>query len=121
MKSVFVACSRKFFNGGEEVIRLCRDNGIRAANAGKLPDHDDTFESEKSALIEAFRRIDSSEILYVVARNGYIGKTVAIEIAYAFAKGKEIVSSEELEELSARSLISGVMKPGELIEHIKSL
>ena len=58
-------------------------------------------------------------MLYVVANNGYTGKTVALEIAYAFAKGKEIISSEELEDFSTKSLISKVIKPEELVEFTK--
>lgn len=72
----------------------------------------DTLESEKKALLEAFRMIDASDFVYVYAKGGYIGKTVAMEIAYAHARGKVVVSSEEIGELSARALVARVVGPG---------
>jgi hypothetical protein len=116
---VFVAGSRKFFRDIENFIALCRKNGIKASNAGK-PSGPDTFESEKAALLRAFRRIDKSDAVYVIANGGYIGKTVALEIAYAFAKKKLVVSSETIEDFSARSLVSKVMAAGKFIEHAVS-
>ena len=119
MKSVFIAGSRKFCKDVEELVRLCKESGIEVSTAGKPADGEDTFESEKAALLRAFQRMDSSDIVYIVAREGYIGKTVALEIAYAFARGKEVVSSETIEDFSARALISRVMGPEELVGYAK--
>ncbi|MBW3013945.1 hypothetical protein KY335_01760 [Candidatus Woesearchaeota archaeon] len=120
MKTVFIAGSRKFY---DKIVNLISELKKRDISADKAEDWDktqkDTFESEKKALFAAFEKIDDADIVYIFADNGYIGKTVAIEIAYAYAKGKEVVSSEELEELSARTLISKVMSPEELIEYCK--
>jgi len=120
MKSIFVAGSRKFFQDVEKFIELCKENNIEAANAGKVTDEEDSYESEKAALFGAFELIDKSYILYIIANDGYIGKTVALEIAYAFAKGKEIISSEELEDFSVRALVSKIMKLKEMIKYAKS-
>ena len=76
-------------------------------------------ESESSALKRAFESIGKSDVVYVVAKGGYIGKTVAMEIAYAFAKGKEIISSEVIEEFSARALVSKVVPPEKLAIHLR--
>jgi hypothetical protein len=118
MKTLFIAGSRKFFKDIEDFIELCRKNGIRAANAGK-PSGPDTFESEKKALLSAFRLIDDSDCVYVIASGGYTGKTVALEIAYAFARKKPIFSSEVLEDFSARALVSRTMKHEEIIEYAR--
>jgi hypothetical protein len=56
----------------------------------------------------------------VIASNGYVGLTTAMEIAYAHSKGKEVISSEQIEDLAVRSLVSGVMKPEELVDYIKT-
>lgn len=118
MKSIFIGGSRKFFDDVEKLVELLGENDIKAETAGKVLNQEDTFETEKSALFRAFEKIGNSEIVYIVAKDGYIGLTVALEIAYAHAKNKEIISSEEIKDLSARSLISKVMKPGDLIEYI---
>ncbi|MBN2043128.1 MAG: hypothetical protein JW754_04965 [Candidatus Aenigmarchaeota archaeon] len=119
MKSVFIACSRRFNRDLLAFSKACIAEGIIAEDAGKVTDAKDTMESERSALLRAFGRIDNTDVLYVIAKEGYIGKTVAMEIAYAHARGKVIVSSEEIEELSARGLVSKVMKGEDLIGKLK--
>ncbi|MFQ5647785.1 MAG: hypothetical protein ACE5FW_00965 [Candidatus Aenigmatarchaeota archaeon] len=120
MKSVFIAGSRKFYQDVEKLNKLCEEKGIEVSTAGKPSDQEDTFESEKSALFRAFKEMDKSDIIYIMAKGGYVGRTVALEIAYAFAKNKEIISSDTIEEFSARALISKVMGPEELVEYAKS-
>ncbi|MFH1649867.1 MAG: hypothetical protein ABIA93_04925 [Candidatus Woesearchaeota archaeon] len=120
MKSIFIAGSRKFFDEMEHLLGKLRAAGINANTAGKWDrTKEDTFEGEQNALKTAFRHIDESDVCYVYAKEGYIGKTVAMEIAYAHARGKEIVSSETLQELPARSLVTKVLEPEQLIEYCK--
>ena len=116
---IFVAGSRKFFKEIGIFVSLCEKNGIETKTAGKLLNKTDTLENQKAALLKAFKIIDKSDLVYVFAKNGYIGKTVAMEIAYAFATNKKIVSSEPIEELSARALITEVVSPGTLISVIR--
>ena len=60
MKSVFIAGSRKFFEEIEKVVQLCKENNIKATTAEKNKIQEDTLESEKSALLRAFQKIDNS-------------------------------------------------------------
>ncbi len=114
---IFIAGSRKFHS---EIQQLCEElnkNGIRASTAGEWnPKEKDTFQSEKKALLKAFKEIDSSNIVYIYSKEGYVGKTVAMEIAYAYAKNKKIISSEEINEFSARALITKVETPIKFLE-----
>lgn len=117
MKSVFLAGSRKFFDKIEELTLKLKDNDIKASTAGKFDKtQEDTLESEKTALLRAFQKIDKSDIVYIYSEEGYVGKTVAMEIAYAYSRKKEIISSHLINELSAQSLISKIIKPEKLIE-----
>jgi hypothetical protein len=77
------------------------------------------LESEKTALLRAFQIIDGFDITYIYSREGYIGKTTAMEIAYAHARKKELISSHKIEDFSAQALVSKVMVPDELIKHCK--
>ena len=121
MKSVFIAGSRKFFGDIEELVKHLKDTGIEVSTAGKWnKDQEDTPESERGALLRAFESIDNSDVIYIFSKDGYIGKTVALEIAYSFAKRKKVISSSEVEDFSARSLISKVMKPEDFIKYAKN-
>ncbi|MCK4669788.1 MAG: hypothetical protein KAT43_01200 [Nanoarchaeota archaeon] len=120
MKSIFIAGSRKFYDKVSNLIEEMKKNNIKADKAEEWDQtQEDTLESEKKALFLAFEKIDDADVVYIFADNGYTGKTVAIEIAYAYAKGKEVISSEEIEEFSARALISKIIKPEELIEYCR--
>lgn len=56
---------------------------------------------EKAALAKAhYRKIELSDAVYVVDIQGYIGHSVAEEIAFAKALGKEIIYHSEFENIS---------------------
>ena len=120
MKTVFLAGSRRFSDNLENVFKLLEKAGISAIkgrdNTGIL-----NREDEMKAHQEMLRRIDKSDMVYIVSGDGYIGKTVALEIGYAIGKKKEVISSIALTEAEANSFISKVMNIEELIEYIKHL
>ncbi|NOQ37427.1 hypothetical protein GQ472_00935 [archaeon] len=120
MKSVFLAGSRKFFDDIEKSVLVLKNNNINVATAGKWDNtQEDSLESEKSALLRAFKEIDRSDIVYIYAVEGHIGKTVAMEIAYAYARKKELIALHEIEDFSAQALISKVIDISELVEYCK--
>jgi len=122
MKSVFVAGSRrKSYRKINDLVQLLNDSGISATTAGKSEDVcNDTKESEQNSLLNAFRKIDESDVCYVFSTDGYIGRTVSVEIAYAHAKEKELISSEKLGIISTSVPISKVMNSEELIKYCSS-
>jgi nucleoside 2-deoxyribosyltransferase len=63
--------------------------------------------------------IDESDILYVYAVKGDVSRAVSAEIGYAKAKGKTIISSEEIKELEIRGMIEKVV-PVNLIKEFIS-
>ncbi len=122
MKSVFIAGSKKFHDDIEKLVQQLKDNKIIVATADKYVDsRKDTLENQKEALLNAFQKIDEFDICYVYSKYGYIGKTVAMEIAYAYVRKKELISLDKIEELSAQALIFKVMNPEELIKHCKNV
>jgi len=119
MKSIYIAGSRKFYDEIEQLVQKINYAKIKVSTAGKWKNtQKDTLENQKAALLSAFNEIDSSDICYIYAREGYIGKTVAMEIAYAYAHKKKIISSELLAELSVQALVSQIIIPTELIDYI---
>ena len=120
MKSVFIAGSRKFFDEIENTVSFLKADGIDVKTAGKWDKtKEDTPESEKEALLRAFKEIDKSDVLFVFSEDGYIGKTVAMEIGYAYSKGKEIISSSKIDDFSAQGLVSKVMGTKKLLDFVK--
>ncbi|MBI4015932.1 MAG: hypothetical protein HY362_04405 [Candidatus Aenigmarchaeota archaeon] len=118
MKSVFIAGSRKFYLEIVKLLQLLKSKGINAKTAGEWDSsQQDTLESEKSALLRAFKEIDNIDFVYIYSKDGYIGKTVALEIAYSYAKNKPIISSETIEDFSAQALISGTVSPEKLVDY----
>jgi hypothetical protein len=69
--------------------------------------------------MSAFGKMRKADIVYVYAKGGYAGKTVCMEIAFAYSLGKEIVSSDILDDFSARSLVSKVLDPEKIIKHLR--
>jgi nucleoside 2-deoxyribosyltransferase len=71
--------------------------------------------SEKEAIQDAYFKIQQADFIYIVAVDGYAGKTVALEIGYAYALGKPIISSEKITDESIQPSISKVLSPQELL------
>lgn len=118
MKSVFMAGSRKFYKEIENLVKELKKCKVKVDIAGNWDNSkEDSLNSEKKALLSAFRKIDKFDIMYIYSDKGYIGKTVAMEIAYAYSKNKEIISSHKIEELSAQALVSLTLKPKKLISY----
>lgn len=69
----------------------------------------ESVEEKRSLMDEYNAFVDSSDILYVYCPNGYIGVGVAIEVGYAHAQGKEIISSGLIEEMGGRALATKVL------------
>lgn len=113
MRSVFVAGSRKSSEELMKVSRILEENGIRVFRGRDSP------ETEDDKILQMFERIDKSDVVYVVCPDGYIGRTVAMEIAYAYSKGKEIISSRKIDDFSAQGLVFRVMGTEELARHVK--
>ncbi|MBS3092028.1 hypothetical protein J4466_01270 [Candidatus Pacearchaeota archaeon] len=120
MKSVFIAGSRRFYNEIKNLANDLNKNKVMTSTAGEYnSSKKDTLTSEKRALLSAFDKIRKSDLLYVYSKKGYIGKTVAMEIAFAYCLKKEIIAYDIIEEFSAQALVSKVLKPKELMEYCR--
>jgi hypothetical protein len=117
---VYVAGSRRFAMEFETAMKAFSESGIPAVNGGKsLDSSKDTSERVRADNERLFQRIDDSDIVFVIAKDGYVGYTVAVELGYAYSKKKLIISSEEIKELSVRSLVGKVMSLEDFVEYLK--
>lgn len=120
MKKIFIAGSRKFYKEidklQDELLRI----GIKVETADKSRDsEEDNLDNQTFVLLNAFKKIQEADVLYVYSKEGYIGKTVAMEIAYAHAMKKEIIAREEIKELSAQALITKNLNEEDLLNYCK--
>jgi len=55
-------------------------------------------EQTRAALLEYLKDIDSADSLYVFNRGGYLGRSMLVDIGYAYARGKSVYSLEVVED-----------------------
>ena len=121
MKSVFVVGSRKFYQQIKDAVRKLKRNNIPAAAVvGKWNgEKGETLEGESAAIQSAFREIDECDVVYVFSKDGYIGNSVSVEIAYAYARRKELIAMHDIKDKCVQTLVPRVMGCLELIKYCK--
>lgn len=97
----------------KEIIRQAISDLEKVGVVGVFPNLDSGVAKEDVNLelmrkleAEHFDAIDSSEGLYVICPNGYVGTLVSVEIGYARARGKMVIFSETPEDLGLQALAS---------------
>jgi len=107
MERLTVSSSLKY----KEMVRRVISDLKKVGVVGIFPNLDSGVEKEEVTLefmrkLEAdhFEAIDSSDGLYVICPNGYVGTLVSAEIGYATAKGKPVIFSEVPEDLGLQAL-----------------
>lgn len=120
MKTVFIASSRRYYDQVKTIKKELDAKGVK----GFYPYFDfHTGEAEndeelkKKLTMGHFPELDQIDVLYIVAQDGYVGHSVTLETAYSYAKNKEIISSEPIDELAVRALVSKTMTPEEFIAY----
>lgn len=64
-------------------------------------------------------KIDEADIVYVVNPDGYVGRSVCIDIGYAHAKGKPICCMHSIDDPPVMDLVNEVLSFEELIDFLK--
>lgn len=106
-----------YIAGSQKYLLQIRQLISNLQNAGKTVVSTLTKDTltEKEALELSFQMIQSADMVYVFAKDGYVGKTVSLEMGYAHALGKQIVSSEIIQDESIQSIVNDVKKPEDLL------
>src|SRR3990167_2353059 len=123
MERVTVSSSLKY----KEMIRQAISDLGQFGVVGLFPNLDSGVAKEDVNLefmrkLEArhFEAIDSSEGLYVICPNGYVGTLVSVEIGYARAQGKAVIFSETPEDLGLQAIATNYV-PLEEVKNLKSV
>ena len=116
--TIFVATSKRFYEEAERIVKLIKACGVIVHHPyfHLDPTAIDTDPDYKSRVtLQHFPEIDDCDVFYALLPDGYIGCSVTIELAYAYAKGKEIVVSEAPAEFAVRALVTEISCPDKFI------
>jgi len=98
-------------------------NDIKCIKPIPYPDEDPkksrTREEEETGTKEHIENVKQADIIYVVDKDGYVGRSTSVEIGVAYGLGKKIYAMERIKDPSVDILVKEVLSPEELISRIK--
>ena len=107
---VYVCGSHRFLDRIETLERKLRKEGVEVLVFKKIDDR---------GIIGCLDKIDKSDIVYVVDPNGYVGKSVSVDIGYAYARNKPIYVMIQIDDPTVMNLVKGVLSFQELLTLLK--
>ncbi len=77
-------------------------------------------DEDRRGILGCLRRIDESDVVYIMNPEGYVGKSVSVDIGYAYAKNKQIYAMYLIDDPPVENLINGIVTPDALIDLLKA-
>jgi hypothetical protein len=108
---IFLATSKRFYEEAKPLVDRLKNCGVTVYHPYfhlDFSEVDADPELKSQVTLQHFLEIDKSEIVYALLAGDYIGISVTIELAYAYANGKTIIVSELPNEFAVRPMISEV-------------
>jgi len=103
---VYVCGSFKFEERVEEPESMLVAAGI-PHELSKTPD--------PRGIVSCLEKIDDAEIVYVVNPGGYIGRSLAFDLGYAVARGRQVCSLERIVDPPIADLLGDVLSFEEVV------
>jgi hypothetical protein len=94
----------------EELEKMLRREGIEFVVSKSL---------DTRGILGCLEKINQADVVYVVNPGGYLGKSVSVDIGYAYAKSKPIYVMHPIEDPPVMSLVKGILSFSELINLLK--
>ena len=110
MRRLYVCGSFRFANRVSELEARLQEENV---------DYVMSREVDSRGILGCLKKIDDADVVYVVNPEGYVGKSVCVDIGYAHAKNKLIYAMHAVDDPSLMSLISDVLSPKALIDFLK--
>jgi nucleoside 2-deoxyribosyltransferase len=76
-------------------------------------------EIDERGILGCLAKIDEADVVYVVNPGGYVGRSVCVDIGYAYARNKPIYAMHSVDDPSVMGLMQGVLSFEELIDFLK--
>jgi len=64
-------------------------------------------------------KIDQADVVYIVNPDGYVGKSVSVNIGYAYARNKPIYAMHPINDPPVMSLVNGILSFKEGVNILK--
>ena len=110
MRTLYVCGSFRFLREIEGLEHMLKENSIKFHISKKI---------DRRRIMSCLKKIDDADIVYVVNPQGYIGKSVSVDIGYAYAKNKPTYVMHPIDDPPVMELISGVLSSKALIGFLK--
>jgi len=70
-------------------------------------------------ILGCLEKIDRADVVYVVNPDGYVGKSVSLDLGYAYARSKPIYVMHPIDDPPIMNLMNGVLSFDELTDFLK--
>jgi len=74
---------------------------------------------DRRGILGCLEKIDEADVVYVVNPGGYVGKSVCVDIGYAYARDKPIYAMYSVDDPPVMSMIHDILSFEELIKFLK--
>jgi hypothetical protein len=109
-KKLYVCGSFKFLREIEELERKLRRENIVYIISKR---------SDVRGIRGCLEKIDRADMVYVVNPGGYVGRSVSVDIGYAYARGKPIYAEHAMDDPPVMNILAGVLCHEGLISLLK--
>ena len=110
MKRVYVCGSFKFLTQIEELEKMLCKEYIEFVVSKNL---------DVRGILGCLEKIDNADVVYVVNPDGYVGKSVSVDIGYAYARNKPIYVMQPVDDPPVMTLVNSVLSFEELVNILK--
>lgn len=106
MKRIYVCGSFRFVDKIKELETRLKKENIECTVSKSM---------EARGILVCLEKIDDADVIYIVNPEGYVGRSVCVDIGYAYAKNKPVYAMHTVDDPPVMKLMKGVLSPEELI------
>jgi len=110
MRGLYVCGSFRFMREMEELEGKLKEEKIGYRISKKV---------DSRGILGCLEKIDEADVVYVVNPGGYVGRSVSVDIGYAYARNKPIYVMHPIDDPPVMKLVNGVLSFEELIDLLK--
>jgi len=110
MRGLYVCGSFRFIREMEELEVKLKEENIGYRISKKV---------DCRGILGCLEKIDEADVVYVVNPGGYVGRSLCVDIGYAYARGRSIYVMHPIEDPPVMKLVKGILSFEELIDLLK--
>jgi len=100
MKMLYVCGSFKFIRKISELERKLKKENIEFMMLKK---------KSRRGIVGCLEKIDAADVVYVANPDGYVGKSVCVDMGYVYAKGKPIYLMYPIDDPQVMDMVKGAL------------